>query len=215
MSILNIAYKTAEYFNLQGLGVIREGAHANVNLFRLKDLREQADFEHPWQPSLGMHEVMIAGKVTDQMRRLKIPLLALAFFLFAAGVAVRKTLAVLFTVKALLAENVDPESIRLFLSSAGRSLVRGVKKSAIAGFVKYFGKDAKQKFDDCLKNKEQEVTHYGNAIENRDSVAHKQGVQVTFSEIKQAVHAAEIILSAVTKALEIPSPPRPAGGRGH
>jgi hypothetical protein len=113
------------------------------------------------------------------------------------------------------AENVDPESIRLFLSSAGRSLVRGVKKSAIAGFVKYFGKDAKQKFDDCLKNKEQEVTHYGNAIENRDSVAHKQGVQVTFSEIKQAVHAAEIILSAVTKALEIPSPPRPAGGRGH
>lgn len=52
----------AEYFNLKGLGVIREGAHANVNLFRLKDLREQADFEHPWKPSLGMHEVMIAGQ---------------------------------------------------------------------------------------------------------------------------------------------------------
>jgi len=52
----------AEYFSLSGLGVIRKGAHANVNIFRLEDLREQADFVKPWQPSLGMHEVIIAGQ---------------------------------------------------------------------------------------------------------------------------------------------------------
>ena len=52
----------AEYFNLKGLGVIQEGALANLNVFRLDDLREQADFVRPWQPSLGMHEVIQAGQ---------------------------------------------------------------------------------------------------------------------------------------------------------
>ena len=52
----------AEYFSLSGLGVIQKGAHANVNIFRLEDLREQADFVKPWQPSLGMHEVTVAGQ---------------------------------------------------------------------------------------------------------------------------------------------------------
>lgn len=101
------------------------------------------------------------------------------------------------------AEQVDQESMRLFISTAGKKLVRGVKKDAIAGFVNYFGTDAKEKFDSCLKDKEQEISRYGNAIRDRQSVAHKQGAQVTFSEIQQAVTAAELILSAVKIALEI------------
>jgi hypothetical protein len=97
----------------------------------------------------------------------------------------------------------NQESMRLFISSAGKTLVRGVKKGTIAGFVNHFGADAKQKFDNCLRDKEPEMTLYGNAIDNRDSVAHKQGAQVTFSEIQQAVDVAELILSAVKSALEI------------
>jgi len=101
------------------------------------------------------------------------------------------------------AEQVKQESMQLFISTAGKNLVRGVKKNAIAGFVNHFGKDAKEKFDIYLKDKEQEITRYGNAIGNRDSVAHKQGAQVTFSEIRKAVTAAELILSAVEIALDI------------
>jgi|GEM_PF-4132515 len=101
------------------------------------------------------------------------------------------------------AEQVDQVSMRLFISTAGKMLVRGVKKEAIAGFVNYFGTDAKEKFDIYLKDKEQEITRYGNAIGSRDSVAHRKGAQVTFSEILQAVTAAELILSAVEIALEI------------
>ncbi len=52
----------AEYFGLTGLGTIREGAFGNVNLFRLEDLREQADFVQPWRPSLGMYEVTVDGQ---------------------------------------------------------------------------------------------------------------------------------------------------------
>ena len=101
------------------------------------------------------------------------------------------------------AEQVNQESLRLFISTAGERLVRGVKKDAISGFVNYFGTDAKEKFNIYLKDKEQEITCYGNAIGNRDSVAHRKGAQVTFSEILQAVTAAELILSAVKTALDI------------
>jgi hypothetical protein len=101
------------------------------------------------------------------------------------------------------AEQVDQESIRLFISSAGKNILRGVKKNAVAGFVSYFGTVAKQRFDNCLIDKDREITQYMNAIMNRDSVAHKQGAQVAFSEIQQAVDAAELILSGVKTALEI------------
>lgn len=101
------------------------------------------------------------------------------------------------------AKQTSDQSIQQYISSTRKNIVREVTKSGIAGFVKRFGIDAKQKFDDCLKDKEQEVTRYGNAMENRDSVVHKQGVQVTFREIEQAVEAADIILSAITCALDI------------
>lgn len=101
------------------------------------------------------------------------------------------------------AEQVSEKSIRGYVSSTRKNIIREVTKSGITGFVSRFGTDARRKFDDCLKDKEQEISWYGNAIVNRDSVAHRQGAQVTFSEILQAVAAAELILSAVEIALEI------------
>lgn len=101
------------------------------------------------------------------------------------------------------AEQVSKKSIREYVSSTRKNIIREVTKSGITGFINRFGIDAKRKFDDCLKDKEKEISCYGIAIDNRDSVAHRQGAQVTFSEILQAVTAAELILSAVETALEI------------
>ncbi len=101
------------------------------------------------------------------------------------------------------AERVSEKSMQEYVSSTRKNIIREVTKSGITGFVSRFGTDARRKFDDYLKNKEQEISYYSNAIENRDSVAHKQGAQVTFPEILQAVAAAELILSAVKIALEI------------
>lgn len=100
-------------------------------------------------------------------------------------------------------EQVSEKSIQEYVSSTRKNIIREVSKSGIAGFVSRFGTDAKRKFDDCLKDKEQEISCYSNAIGDRDSVAHKQGAQVTFSEILKAVAASELILSAVKIALEI------------
>ena len=100
-------------------------------------------------------------------------------------------------------EQAGEKSIQEYVSSTRKNIVREVSKKGIANFVKHFGTEAKQRFDNCLKDKEQEITRYGNAIANRHSVAHRQGVQVTFLEIKQAVEAAATILAAVKRALDI------------
>lgn len=101
------------------------------------------------------------------------------------------------------AEQASEKSIQEYVYSTRKNIIREVSKSGITGFVSRFGTDARRRFDDCLKDKEQEISCYGNAILNRDSVAHGQSVQVTLSEIMQAVDAAELILSAVEIALEI------------
>jgi len=93
-----------------------------------------------------------------------------------------------------------------YLSSTRKNIVREVKYGGIAGFVTRFGPDARQKFDDCLKDKAREITRYANAIKNRDLVAHTHGAQVTFTDIQKAVDAAELILSAVKSALDIDDP---------
>jgi len=104
------------------------------------------------------------------------------------------------------AKQATNQTIQKYLSSTRKNIVREVKYGGIAGFVTRFGPDARQKFDDCLKDKAREITRYANAIKNRDLVAHTHGAQVTFTDIQKAVDAAELILSAVKSALDIDDP---------
>lgn len=97
----------------------------------------------------------------------------------------------------------NQQDLREFVANAGKACVRGVKKEAIAGFLGHFGGSYKQDFNSALSSKEKEVTVYGNAITNRDSVAHRGGAQVTFNEIKSAVESAKLILSSVRTVLQV------------
>jgi hypothetical protein len=54
--------KTADFFDLRDRGEIGVGRKANLALFSFEDLREEASLAHPSQPSLGMHEVILAGR---------------------------------------------------------------------------------------------------------------------------------------------------------
>jgi N-acyl-D-amino-acid deacylase len=54
--------RTAEYFKLKDRGEIKVGKQANLVLFSLDELQERADFIDPTQPSMGMHEVLLAGE---------------------------------------------------------------------------------------------------------------------------------------------------------
>ncbi len=98
------------------------------------------------------------------------------------------------------AARADDQQLASFVSNAAQRVLRSVGKSELAGFVGYFGQEEKKKFNALLD--EAEVTKYNNAVNNRHDIAHRSGVQVTFSELKEAVSAASNILQALALSIE-------------
>ena len=98
------------------------------------------------------------------------------------------------------AAQADDHQLANFVSNAAQRVLRSVGKSELAGFVGHFGQQEKTKFNELVD--ETEVTKYNNAVNNRHDVAHRSGVQVTFSELKDAVSAASNILQALAVAIE-------------
>lgn len=98
------------------------------------------------------------------------------------------------------ADQTNDQQLSNFISKAAGRVLRSVGKTELAGFVGLFGQNEKEKFNQLLN--ETAVTKYNNAVNNRHDVAHKSGVQVTFSELKEAVVAASGILQAIVASLE-------------
>ena len=91
------------------------------------------------------------------------------------------------------------EALRSFISLSSRKVLRSVMKSEIAGFLEMFGSGCKEKFN--AKIDEHSVVIYNNAVSNRHGVAHNNGSQVTFKELKEAVVTAEKLLIAAAEAI--------------
>jgi hypothetical protein len=86
-----------------------------------------------------------------------------------------------------------------FVSLSSRKVLRSVKKSEIAGFLEMFGAGCKEKFNGKIDDLS--VAVYNNAVASRHDVAHKNGSQVTFKELKDAVTMAEKLLVAAAEAI--------------
>lgn len=98
------------------------------------------------------------------------------------------------------AAQADDQQLANFVSNAAQRVLRSVGKSELAGFVGHFGQEEKERFNQLVDDAE--VTKYNNAVNNRHDVAHRNGVQVTFSELKDAVSAASNILQALATSIE-------------
>jgi hypothetical protein len=92
----------------------------------------------------------------------------------------------------------DPALVK-YVSSTARKVLRSVGKSEIATFVGMFGSDAQKKLNALIDDSD--VTIFNNAVSSRHDVAHKQGAQITFRELKDAVAVAERLLEAVENAI--------------
>lgn len=102
-------------------------------------------------------------------------------------------------VRARVAQT-DDQQLANFVSNVAQRVLRSVGKSELAGFVGHFGQQEKKKFNELVD--EAVVTKYNNAVNNRHDIAHRSGVQVTFSELKEAVSAASSILQALASSIE-------------
>ncbi|MGK2870674.1 MAG: HEPN domain-containing protein [Alphaproteobacteria bacterium] len=98
------------------------------------------------------------------------------------------------------AAQAEDNQLESFVLSASKRVLRSVGKSDLSSFVGHFGGAEKEKFNRLVDD--YEVTKYNNAVSNRHDIAHKNGVQVTFSELKEAVSAASKILQALALSIE-------------
>lgn len=89
--------------------------------------------------------------------------------------------------------------IQSYVSASSRVILRSVQKDELAGYVKRYGSDIKDQFNDLLDDAD--VSRYNNAVHGRHGVAHGAGAQITFGELKEAVISAEKILDALKTAI--------------
>jgi hypothetical protein len=95
---------------------------------------------------------------------------------------------------------VEDDAISAYVAATARRVLRSVGKEDIAKFVGMFGPTLKSKLNNLVDDAD--VTIFNNAVNNRHDIAHKQGAQITFRELKNAVVVAQKILEAVERSLE-------------
>jgi hypothetical protein len=105
----------------------------------------------------------------------------------------------LYSLAESRAATAKDEALTSFIALSSRKVLRSVKKSEIAGFLEMFGSGCKEKFNGKID--EPSVVVYDNAVANRHDVAHKNGSQVTFKELKDAVLMAEKLLIAAAESI--------------
>ncbi len=96
---------------------------------------------------------------------------------------------------------VPDTSIKEFLRSCVGAVFRSVKSSEIAGLLNRFGPLYKETFNQKMKENMVAVTFYNNIVTNRHSVAHSEGSNATFREVKQFYEEGHVVLDFFHEAL--------------
>lgn len=108
------------------------------------------------------------------------------------------------TIEALVQEkcsSVADSSIKEFLGSCVGAVFRSVKSSEMAGLLNRFGPLYKEAFKQSTEENLRAVTFYNNIVTNRHGIAHSQGSNVTFREVKQFYEEGHVVLDFFREAL--------------
>lgn len=97
------------------------------------------------------------------------------------------------------AKKCGDEGMCSFALASSKKILRSVKTGELSGFVGGFGSARKGRFVDALD--ERTVFQYNSAVDNRHSVAHRSGAQVTLSDMAEIIAAAKRVLESALAAL--------------
>lgn len=89
----------------------------------------------------------------------------------------------------------------ILFSSCVSAVFRSVKSSEIAGLLNRFGGNYKESFNALTKENQRAVTFYNNIVTNRHGVAHAEGSNVTFREVKEFYEEGHVVLDFLQEAL--------------
>jgi hypothetical protein len=80
--------------------------------------------------------------------------------------------------------SIEDSSIKEFLGSCVSAVFRSVKSTEMAGLLNRFGPSYKEAFKQKTEDHQMAVTFYNNIVTNRHRVAHSEGSNATFREVK-------------------------------
>ena len=112
------------------------------------------------------------------------------------------------TVRALIHEYVlahSEPSVAELVKNVGANLVRNALHSEIRKVLGYLGSEYADQYNDLVRASagERGITHLGNVVTNRNSIAHNVPPQLTFADVVAAQSAAEQVVQAVRQVLQI------------
>lgn len=90
--------------------------------------------------------------------------------------------------------SIEDKSLREFAGSCVDAVFRSVKSSEIAGLLKRFGGSYKENFKKKSDENARAVTFYNNIVTNRHGVAHSNGGNVTFADLKMFYEEGHVVL---------------------
>ena len=108
------------------------------------------------------------------------------------------------TIKSIVMEkclSVTDDSIKGFFQSCVNTVVRSIKSTEITGLLGRFGPIHTEKFREQIQNNQRVETYYSNILTNRHSVAHSEGSNATFQEVKKFYEEGHVLLDFFREAL--------------
>jgi hypothetical protein len=105
----------------------------------------------------------------------------------------------MYRVVELRASKCGDDEMCSFALASSKKILRSVKVGELTGFVGGFGPSRKDRFSSSLD--ERAILQYNSAVENRHSVAHKSGAQVTLSDMVGIIESAARVLDSALAAL--------------
>ena len=101
---------------------------------------------------------------------------------------------------ARIARITEDAAVSSFVDSAYARIVRGIRCSDLAGVLGHFGALLKKAFQDNVNNTAAQVA-YDNIINNRHSLAHRSGTNMTFAEVQKDYVASQSVLENLGTSL--------------
>ena len=97
--------------------------------------------------------------------------------------------------------SINDDSVKEFVGSCVDAVFRSVKSSEIAGLLNRFGGSYKETFKLKTDANPAAVTFYNNIVTNRHSVAHADGGNVTFLDVKRFYEEGHVVLDFFRETL--------------
>lgn len=92
--------------------------------------------------------------------------------------------------------------LQTYIENSLVKILRSFEKEEIAGLLGHFGPETKSHFNKQFEGLDELLERYANIVKARHAIAHGNGSNLSFLEIKEGVSTAKFIIGAIQKTLD-------------